>query len=62
VKHILREANVVADILATNGRISKDHMDENPNVFYASPYFVTYALARDATGTATYRFVPFCNE
>ncbi|KAK4723950.1 hypothetical protein R3W88_026729 [Solanum pinnatisectum] len=63
IKHTSREPNSGADILATHGRISKDHMDENqPNVFDASPPFVTYALARDATGTATYRSFPFCNE
>ncbi|KAK4717126.1 hypothetical protein R3W88_015464 [Solanum pinnatisectum] len=60
LKHIPREANRVADILAVHGRKSMDpDIDRNqPYIFDASPSFVTKELDRDTMGTVTYRLVP----
>ncbi|WMV22932.1 hypothetical protein MTR67_016317 [Solanum verrucosum] len=61
MKHIMREANSVADILAEYGRKTMDpNMPMNKLfVFEASFSFTLKALERDANGTISFRSVPF---
>jgi len=64
MKHIMREANSVADILAEYGRKTMDpnmHMNKL-FVFEASPSFTLKALEGDANGTISFRSVPFCMD
>jgi len=60
LKHIPKEANAIADLLAKNGRETKDpYMINNQTlVFEASPSPAIDVLERDVIGTVTHRLVP----
>jgi len=64
MKHIMREANSIADILAEYGRkIMDPNMSMNKLfIFEASPSFTSKALERDANRTISFRSVPFCMD
>lgn len=61
MKHITREANSVADILADYGRKTMDPNMQMNKLFVldASPFFTLKALEGDANGTISFRSVPF---
>ncbi|WMV59614.1 hypothetical protein MTR67_052999 [Solanum verrucosum] len=64
MKHIMGEANSVADILAEFGRKTMDaNMSMNKLfVFEASPSFTLKALEGDVNGTISFRSIAFCMD
>ncbi|KAG5632808.1 hypothetical protein H5410_004525 [Solanum commersonii] len=64
MKHIMTEANSVANILAEYGRKTMDpNMPMNKwFVFEESPSFTLKALEGDANETISFRSIPFCMD
>lgn len=62
MEQILRETNVVADLLAKYGREMKEPLIINNQTLFFLKHssLVIDALERDVNGTISYRLVPFC--